>query len=50
MFDAEEMAILDALEKDKLVRSIDADEEIALARKAAKEYLSKSKILQFVSV
>ena len=43
MFDAEEMAILNALENDKLVKSIDADEEIALARKAAKEYLSKSK-------
>lgn len=43
MFDAEEMAILDALEKDTLVRSIDVEEEIALARKAAKEYLSKSK-------
>ncbi|MDD3596429.1 hypothetical protein [Sulfuricurvum sp.] len=43
MFDAEEMAILNALENDKLVQSIDADEEIALARKAAKEYLSKSK-------
>jgi len=43
MFDAEEMAILNALENDTLVRSIDADEEIALARKAAKEYLSKSK-------
>jgi predicted DNA binding CopG/RHH family protein len=43
MFDAEEIAILNALENDKLVKSIDADEEIALARKAAKEYLSKSK-------
>ncbi|MDK9694414.1 MAG: hypothetical protein OEL19_09260 [Sulfurimonas sp.] len=43
MFDAEEMAILNALENDKLTKSIDADEEIALARKAAKEYLSKSK-------
>lgn len=43
MFDAEEMAILNALENDTLVRSVDADEEIALARKAAKEYLSKSK-------
>jgi predicted DNA binding CopG/RHH family protein len=43
MFDAEEMAILNALEKNELVRSVDADEEIALARKAAKEYLSKSK-------
>lgn len=43
MFDAEEMAILNALENHTLVRSVDADEEIALARKAAKEYLSKSK-------
>ena len=43
MFDAEEMAILNALEKGELTRSIDADEEIALARMAAKEYLSKSK-------
>lgn len=43
MFDAEEMAILNALENDTLVRSVDADEEIALARKASKEYLSKSK-------
>jgi len=43
MFDAEEMAILSALEKGALTRSIDADEEIALARKATKEYLSKSK-------
>jgi predicted DNA binding CopG/RHH family protein len=43
MFDTEEMAILNALENDTLVRSVDADEEIALARKAAKEYLSKSK-------
>jgi predicted DNA binding CopG/RHH family protein len=43
MFDTEEMAILNALENNKLIRSVDADEEIALARKAAKEYLSKSK-------
>jgi predicted DNA binding CopG/RHH family protein len=43
MFDTEEIAILNALENDTLVRSVDADEEIALARKAAKEYLSKSK-------
>jgi len=43
MFDAEEMEILNALENNKLVRSINADEEIALARQAAKEYLSKSK-------
>lgn len=43
MFDTEEMAILNALENNKLIRSVDADEEIALARRAAKEYLSKSK-------
>ena len=43
MFDQEEMAILNALENNKLVRSVNADEEIALAKKAAKEYLSKSK-------
>ncbi len=43
MFDIEEMVILNALENDTLVRSVDADGEIALARKAAKEYLSKSK-------
>lgn len=43
MFDQEEMLILNALEDNKLVRSINADEEIALAKKAAKEYLSKSK-------
>lgn len=43
MFDQEEMAILNALEDNKLVRSVNADEEIALAKKAAKEYLSKSK-------
>ena len=43
MFDTEEMAILNALENNKLIRSVDADEEIALARQAAKEYLSKSK-------
>lgn len=43
MFDTEEMEILNALENNKLVRSINADEEIALARQAAKEYLSKSK-------
>ncbi|MCK9374498.1 MAG: hypothetical protein M0P91_15075 [Sulfuricurvum sp.] len=43
MFDEEEMEILNALENNKLVRSINADEEIALARQAAKEYLSKSK-------
>ena len=43
MFDQEELEILESLENDELVRSVNADEEIALARKAAKEYLSKSK-------
>ena len=43
MFDAEEIAILKALEENLLVRSIDAEEEIILAKKAAKAYLSKSK-------
>jgi predicted DNA binding CopG/RHH family protein len=43
MFDTEEMAILNAIKNDELVLSVDADEEIALARKASKEYLSKSK-------
>jgi predicted DNA binding CopG/RHH family protein len=43
MFDAEEMGILEALENNTLMKSVDADEEIALAKKAAKEYLSKSK-------
>lgn len=43
MFDTEELEILEALENDKLKRSVNADEEMALAKKAAKEYLSKSK-------
>jgi predicted DNA binding CopG/RHH family protein len=43
MFDKEELAILEALENDTLVKSINADEEIAVAKKVAKEYLSKSK-------
>jgi len=43
MFNKEEMEILDALENNKLVRSVNVEEEIALAKKAAKEYLSKSK-------
>lgn len=43
MFDAEELEILEALENGKLKRSVNADEEMALAKKAAKEYLSKSK-------
>ncbi|WGS86018.1 MULTISPECIES: hypothetical protein [Methylomonas] len=43
MFDAEEMSILKALENGQLLRSVDADEEIALVTQAANEYLSKSK-------
>lgn len=43
MFDDEEMSILNALENNNLIRSVNADEEIALAKQAAKEYLSKSK-------
>lgn len=43
MFDTEELEILEALENDKLKRNVNADEEMALAKKAAKEYLSKSK-------
>ena len=43
MFDKEELEILEALEDDQLKESINADEEIALAKQAAKEYLSKSK-------
>jgi predicted DNA binding CopG/RHH family protein len=43
MFDKEELEILEALEDGQLKKSINADEEIALAKQAAKEYLSKSK-------
>jgi predicted DNA binding CopG/RHH family protein len=43
MFDTEEMGILKAFEANELERSIDAEEEILLARMAAKEHLSKSK-------
>lgn len=43
MFDKEEEDILIALENNQLIRSFDADEEIGLAKQAAKEYLSKSK-------
>ncbi len=43
MFDDEEMSILTALENNQLIRGVNADEEIALAKQAAKEYLSKSK-------
>lgn len=41
MFDDEEMSILTALEHNQLIRSINADEEIALAKQAAKECQSK---------
>ncbi|MCK9605438.1 MAG: hypothetical protein M0R33_03190 [Methylomonas sp.] len=37
----EEMSILTALENDQLVHSVNAEEEIALANQAAKEYLLK---------
>ncbi len=43
MLDDEEMLILSKFESDQLIRSVNADEGIALAKKAAKEYLSKSK-------
>ena len=43
MFDKEELDILEAFENDTIVKSIDAEEEIAVAKKAAKDYLSKSK-------
>ncbi len=43
MFDQEEIEILEALESNQLKKSIDAEEEIALAKQSAKEYLSKSK-------
>ena len=43
MFDKEELEILQALEDGALKLSIDAEEEISLAKQAAKEYLSKSK-------
>lgn len=35
MFDTEELEILEALEKNELKRSVDANVEIALAKKAA---------------
>ncbi len=40
MFDNEELEILEALENGSLKKSINADEEIALAQNAAKEYRS----------
>ena len=43
MFEEEELEILEAMENDTLVRSVNMEEEIALAKNAAKEYLLKSK-------
>jgi predicted DNA binding CopG/RHH family protein len=43
MFDEEELAILEALDSGVLKSSIDAEQEISLARQAARESLSKSK-------
>lgn len=43
MFDTEELEILDALESLQLKRNINSEEECALARKAAQDYLSQSK-------
>jgi predicted DNA binding CopG/RHH family protein len=42
MFDDEELEILQALENGSLKRSVNVEEEIALAQKSAKEYLRKS--------
>lgn len=43
MFDHEELEILEALKHNALKKSVDAEEEIALAKAAASAYLSKSK-------
>ena len=43
MLDKEELEILEAFENDTLKQSIDIEEEIALAKISAKEYLTKSK-------
>lgn len=43
MFDEEELGILQALEEGRLRSTIDVEQEIALAKQAAKETLSKSK-------
>ncbi len=43
MFDKEELEILEALENDTLVQSVNVEEELALAKASAKAYLSKSK-------
>lgn len=45
MFDDEEMSIFTTFENDQLIRSVNADEEIALARQAANEYLSNAENL-----
>lgn len=41
MFDDEEMSILAASENNQLLSTVNVEEEIALAKQAAKEYLSK---------
>lgn len=43
MFDEEELHILQALEAGQLKSSINAEQEIALAKQAARETLGKSK-------
>ena len=43
MFDEEELRILEALEAGKLKSCINAEEEIMLAKQAAKDSLNKSK-------
>lgn len=43
MFDKEELEILEAFDNDTLKQSFDVEEEITLAKVAAKEYLTKSK-------
>ena len=43
MFDKEELEILEAVENDTIKQSSNFEEEIELAKKSAKEYLSKSK-------
>jgi hypothetical protein len=47
MLDDEEMLIFTTFENDQLIRSVNADEEIAFARQAAKDYLSK---LEYASI
>lgn len=43
MFDDEELNIIEAVEKGQLTRVANAEQEITLAKQAAKETLSKSK-------